>query len=116
MRIHHLALRTEDITRLVIFYENALGLPVHKREADRVWLRAGEAVLMLERRAPGEPTLAAGTLELVAFAVTEAERDAFVARFATHGVTIEARTEHTLYVRDPDGRRVGVSSYPIPAA
>jgi hypothetical protein len=27
-------------------------------------------------------------------------------------VPIEDRTAYTLYVRDPDGRRIGLSSYP----
>ena len=35
---------------------------------------------------------------------------------ARAGVAVEAATEFTLYVRDPDGRRVGLSSYPLPLA
>ena len=31
--------------------------------------------------------------------------------FEAAGVRVEDRTEHTLYFRDPDGRRLGVSSY-----
>lgn len=113
MRIHHVAYRTSDVARLATFYERVLGLEVRKREEDRVWLAVGDAILMIERRAPGEAEIAPGSLELLAFAVSAAERDAFGERFATHGVTIEARTTHTVYVRDPDGRRIAVSSYPF---
>ena len=35
-------------------------------------------------------------------------------RLREAGVAIEDRTAFTLYVRDPDGRRVGLSSYPTP--
>ena len=46
--------------------------------------------------------------ELVAFAISPDE----VGRLK--GWPIEARTAFTLYVRDPDGRRIGLSAYPDP--
>lgn len=69
-----------------------------------VWLDAGGAILMLERASGDEPSVPAGTLDLVAFAVED--KEAWRGR-----VAVEAETEHTLYFRDPDGRRVAVSSY-----
>ncbi len=59
---------------------------------------------MLERAGDGEPRVPAGTMDLVAFAVED--KEAWRGRIA-----VEAETEHTLYFRDPDGRRVAVSSY-----
>lgn len=116
MRLHHLALRTADVPRLEEFYRGVLGLRVVRRtEASSVWLDAGGTLIMLERRADGEPSVPEGTLELVAFAITEGERAAWAAKLANAGIAIEARTDFTLYVRDPDGRRVGVSAYPLPA-
>ena len=69
-----------------------------------VWLDAGDAVLMLERAGEGEPEVPAGAMDLVAFAVDD--KEAWRGR-----VSVEAETAHTLYFRDPDGRRVAVSSY-----
>ena len=116
-RLHHLALRTADVGRAAEFYRDVIGLPERKRQhADggalrAVWLGAGPVVVMIELAAPGEPAEPAGSMGLVAFAIGASERTAWRERFARAGVAVEAETAHTLYVRDPDGRRVGVSSY-----
>jgi catechol 2,3-dioxygenase-like lactoylglutathione lyase family enzyme len=113
LTIHHLALRTADVDRLERFYVGVLGLAVVRRDAARgsVWLRVGSSVLMLERAAPGEPGVVAGTRELLAFAVDQPQT--WRTRLAHSGITIEAQTEYTLYFRDPDGRRIAVSTYPL---
>jgi catechol 2,3-dioxygenase-like lactoylglutathione lyase family enzyme len=106
VRIHHVALRTRDLARLEQFYATVLGLRVVRRDDARgsVWLDVGGTVLMLERAGENEPDVPAGTMDLVAFAVDDTE--------TWRGrVALEAETEHTLYFRDPDGRRVAVSSY-----
>lgn len=102
-------MRTPDLPRLERFYAHVLGLPVLRRDEARgsVWLRAPGVVLMLERAAPDEPGIAPGSLELLCFAANDAaERESFRAR-----VTVESETPSTLYFRDPDGRRIGVSTY-----
>jgi hypothetical protein len=83
-----------------------LGLPVVRRDEARgsVWLDAEGVVIMIERAAEGEPPVMGSSMELVAFAVDD--REAWRGR-----VAVEAETAHTLYFRDPDGRRVAVSSY-----
>ena len=108
MRIHHVAFRTRDLPRLERYYCDVLGLAVLRRDDARgsVWLDAAGAVLMLERAGPGEPPPATGSMELVAFAVDD--KEAWRSR-----VAVEAETAHTLYFRDPDGRRLAVSSYPF---
>jgi catechol 2,3-dioxygenase-like lactoylglutathione lyase family enzyme len=115
--VHHIAFRSQDVDRLERFYAGVLGLQVVRRDDDRgsVWLRAGSAFLMLERAAAGEaPSLPArlGSLDLVAFAIDERDRETWRERLAGAAVSVEAETAHTLYFRDPDGRRIGVSSYP----
>ncbi len=116
MRIHHLAFRTGDLARLEGFYVGALGLAVIRRNESRsVWLDAGGTLVMLEQRDEGEAPVAASK-ELVAFAVAPDTRAIATGRLAAAGVAIEAATEFTLYVRDPDGRRIGLSSYPVPFA
>ena len=91
------------------FYAGTLGLTVTRRtEGLSVWLDAGGSILMLELRDEGEPGVPPGSKELVAFAVSPE----VLARVKEARIEIEARTSYTLYVRDPDGRRIGLSSYP----
>lgn len=117
MRIHHLAFRTADVSRLEHFYRNVLGLAVLRRdEARSVWLDAAGTIVMLEQRDGAEPIVDPASKELVCFAIAPEEHPAVLARLLSAGVAVEARTAYTLYFRDPDGRRVGVSSYPAPPA
>lgn len=117
MRIHHLAFRTADLARLEQFYVGAIGLAVMRRhEARSVWLDAGGSIVMLELRDEGEPAHPALSKELVAFTIAPDARALVAERLTNAGVAIEASTEFTLYVRDPDGRRIGLSSYPVPLA
>ncbi len=50
-----------------------------------------------------------GSLDLLAFATDDLATAEATCTEA--GVTIEGRTMYTLYIRDPDGRRVGLSIY-----
>jgi catechol 2,3-dioxygenase-like lactoylglutathione lyase family enzyme len=111
VRFHHVAFRTKDLAALEDFYTRVLGLTVTKRsDGYSVWLDAGGVILMLERRDEDEPDVPPGSKELVAFALSPSS--GMSERLAAAGVAIEARTTFTLYVRDPDGRRIGLSSYP----
>lgn len=113
MRIHHVALRTDDLAGLERFYGGLLGLAVIRRQGERsVWLDAGGAILMLERREGAEPAVDRGSMEMVAFAVEPAKARLLAARLAEAGFPEEARTGSTIYLRDPDGRRVGLSCFP----
>ncbi len=116
MRIHHIALRTRDVRKVAHFYRRAIGLPELRRSraAGRlrsVWLDADGALFMIERAERGEPEIARGSRELVAFAVTEAEHRRLRSRLERLGVPVEAETSFTSYFRDPDGRRVGISHF-----
>jgi len=115
MHIHHIALRVDDLERAAAFYSGLLGLPVVRRNEEAgglrsLWLRAGGAVVMLERALAGAGD-AAGSGHLLALAVDDV--DAWEARLRRAGVALDGRTAHTLYVRDPDGHRVGLSSHPL---
>src|SRR5882724_10580560 len=124
-RIHHLALRVGDPERSLRFYGGVLGLDEARRfdEGGRVrsiWLSVGDAVLMLEReiKCSGEAVrkgagTEAGSGHVLVFAV--ADLAAWESRLAAAGVTIADRTAATLYIRDPDGHRVGLSVFPLGA-
>jgi catechol 2,3-dioxygenase-like lactoylglutathione lyase family enzyme len=115
MHLHHLALRTSDVARLRAFYAGVLALPVVREADPNVWLGAGAALVMIEAAGADEPAPPPGSLELVAFAIGEHEKPSWRDRLAAHWIPIEAETAFTLYFRDPDGRRVAVSHYPLPA-
>ncbi len=116
MRLHHVALRVADCERSAAFYGGLLGLPELRRTEEggalrAVWLRAGDVVVMLERALRGSGDTA-GSGHLLAFAVDDIAE--WERRLAAAGVAVADRTEHTLYVRDPDGHRVGLSRFPLP--
>jgi catechol 2,3-dioxygenase-like lactoylglutathione lyase family enzyme len=122
VRLHHLALAAEDVERVAAFYRDALGLPEVARhlEADgrlrSVWLDLGGAVLMVERGPAGPRAPAGPGIFLLALTVPAEGKAAAELALATRGVPVEARTAHTLYFRDPEGNRVGLSSYPLAEA
>jgi len=111
--LHHIALRTTDVERLADHYEGACGLPrLEVRENGSVWLAAAGVVLMVERRQAGEIGVPPGGLDLLAFQLKSGETlEQALGRLTRRGITLEARTELTLYFRDPDGRRNALSAY-----
>lgn len=114
LTIHHLALRTRDPERLAGFYERVLGLErIREQPGHSIWLALDGGVLMIEQADDDEPEISRKSFELFAFAGTVEDRDALRARLPDLGLTADGETEHTLYLRDPDGRRVGLSSYPL---
>ncbi len=105
--IHHLALRVKDVERARAFYSGLLGLHELRRFEEEtgallsVWLAAGPTVLMLERHLKG-PGPEAGSGHVLALAVDSLHE---------WEEAVEDRTAYTLYLRDPDGHRVGLSVY-----
>ena len=125
--VHHLAILVRDLAAAEAFYGGLLGLPVLRRwPADpavaggperSIWLDAGGgAFLALERAPEGAPAAAAAPadagLHLFALSIAPAERGAWERRFAAAGVAVYRRTDYTVYVRDPEGNRVGLSHWP----
>jgi catechol-2,3-dioxygenase len=102
------------LEKTVAFYAKVLGLAEVRAERPRsVWLGLADgSVVMVEARGPAEPAIPAGSLELVAFRVTEEEK-ASIRTTALNIGCFDGETPHTIYLRDPDGRRVGVSTYPL---
>ena len=112
-RVHHLALRVADCARSAAFYSGVLGFPEVRRfeEGDGVrsiWLRAGDAILMLETALRGAGP-DAGSGHVLVFAVDALP--AWEERLAAGGIAVDDRTAYTLYLRDPDGHRVGLTVF-----
>jgi catechol 2,3-dioxygenase-like lactoylglutathione lyase family enzyme len=127
---HHLAIQVRDLAVEERFYRDVLGLAVLRRWPARdgvgersVWLDAGDgSFIALEVVAAG-PTAAEDParatrpgFHLVALRIERASRETWERRLAAAGVAVEARTAFTLYVRDPEGNRVGLSHWPDEAA
>jgi hypothetical protein len=66
---------------------------------------------MIEEAAQEEPLPDPRSLDLIAFAVTEDERVRLRTNLLSRGVALDGETNFTTYVRDPDGRRIGLSHY-----
>ena len=111
MKLHHVAVQVADLERARAFWCGVLGLVELRRQAHALWLDLDGAIVMLETGA--DP--ARGGLHVVALAIGASERAAWREKLAAAGVAVESETAFTLYVRDPDGTRVGLSSYPDPA-
>jgi len=123
LTLHHVAIQCADLARCERFYCDVLGLGVLRRwpredGGDRsVWLSAGDgSFVALERAAEpsGDAPWRDGKpgLHLLALSIPAAERARWEARLAEHGVPVVHRTRWTIYVRDPEGNRIGLSHHP----
>jgi catechol 2,3-dioxygenase-like lactoylglutathione lyase family enzyme len=122
---HHLAIQVKDLPAAERFYTGVLGLRVVKRwpreegTGERsVWLSvgAGEEFLALEaceaERPPRPFRDPHGGLHLLALRIQAGERAAWEDKLRSLGIEIVHRTQWTLYLRDPEGNRIGLSHFP----
>lgn len=116
LALHHIALRTADVAALAEFYKAVFDFRVVRDSLPRsLWLGlGGGAVLMLEEREAGEPGIPPDAMELLAFRVTGEEREDIKRKAVATGC-YAGETPFTVYLRDPDGRRLGVSTYDLEA-
>ena len=112
--LHHLAFRTRDIEELAAFYTSAVGLEVRQggSKGRSIWLALGNAIVMIELADPGELQVNPGSMELVCFGISVDMLPYYRDRLLAYGVATEGETPYSIYFRDPDGRRVGLSHYP----
>ena len=121
--VHHLAIAVRDLAAAAAFYEAVLGLPVLRRwpatdgaATDRsVWLDLGGGTFLALERTAG--AAAAGDdqtpgFQVLALRISPGARADWEARFAAAGVPVVHRTAYTIYLRDPEGNRVGLSHWP----
>jgi glyoxylase I family protein len=123
---HHVAVQVRDLPAAEAFYAGVLGLPVLKRwplesGGERaVWLSMGEGPFLALERAgpdalpPSDRPFFDGHAgwHLVALRIAAKDRAAWEAHLSASGVEVVHRSRWTLYVRDPDGNRVGLSHHP----
>ncbi len=122
---HHLAIQVKDLRAAERFYVEVLGLSVLRRWPSEngpgersVWLAvgSGEEFLALEACEAEQPAAPFrdphGGLHLLALRIAVSEREAWEKKLAQLAVEIVHRTRWTLYVRDPEGNRIGLSHFP----
>lgn len=110
--VHHIALRTGDVGAVAAFYERVVGLERVRDTERAVWLGAAGVVIMLERREATEPSVPARSMELLAFR-WDGSFDEIAPHLAANSVEAEGSTAHSVYFRDPDGRRLAFSTHPL---
>ena len=116
LQLHHIALRALDPQQVAAFYHTILDLPELRRGHDAqglysIWLGIGAHAILMIERGDQKPTRNDGW-EFVAFGIKSGDSAYWRDRLTQHLVDIEGETDHTLYFRDPEGNRVGLSAYP----
>jgi catechol-2,3-dioxygenase len=114
--LEEIFLQVKDLEKAIDFYHNKLGIPLDKRDAERVYLQCdkGHVVLQIENHTGRHQ--GGGPLHF-AFTVTEDTFDRVVERFVpsefrTRG-PMERQTPRkgrALFIFDPDGNEVEVNT------
>lgn len=120
---HHLAIQVHDLERAARFYVDVLGMSEQRRHHREdgtlrsIWLDVpGGGFLALEAchgaRAEDAFRADAPGLYLLALRIDVADRARVERELEAMGVAIVHRTRWTVYVRDPEGNRIGLSHHP----
>jgi catechol 2,3-dioxygenase-like lactoylglutathione lyase family enzyme len=123
---HHIAIKVADLVGAEAFYSGLLGLRVQRRwpsadgQGERsLWLDLGAGTfLALEKAGPAAANVGTGKEEdapgmhLLALTIALDQREAWAMKLTQAGHPIYHQTAHTLYVRDPEGNRIGLSHWP----
>lgn len=123
--VHHLALQVTDLPAAERFYRDVLGLRMLRRwpRADgagerAVWLDLGRGGFLALEAVPPEARVVDMQGQpgyfLLALRIPPSTRAAWIRRLAAAGHPIFQATDFTIYVRDPEGNRVGLSHFPVP--
>jgi glyoxylase I family protein len=118
LQVHHVAVQVRDLERARAFYVDVLGLPLVRTQAHALWVQCGGTLVMLElcTALPATPApfkAPDAGLHLLAFTMHAHDKDAWRAHLAACAVPVVHETAYTLYVRDTDGTRIGISCYPL---
>lgn len=124
-RVLETGLYVDDLARAAAFYEGVLGLSPMRADARFIAYAVGPTVLLLFKRGSADAVLempfgtipphdGGGRLHF-AFAIGPEDLDAWRARLAAHGITVEGEAHWpkggvSLYFRDPDGNLAEIAT------
>jgi catechol 2,3-dioxygenase-like lactoylglutathione lyase family enzyme len=124
--VHHVAITVLDLVQAEYFYGVVLELPVQRRwfEADgttprSIWFALGQDSFLAVERVRRDVNVVTDSTKsgwhLLALGIQCDAREAWRERLQRLGFPCTEETAYTLYCRDPEGNRVGLSHWPIPA-
>lgn len=122
---HHIALKTLNLPALRRFYENVLGLNVleknHYEDGSlrSVWYELGTTILMLEKSETTRDLKVISSFtedppgfHLMALEIEKSQREIWKKKLLDAGIVIEHESKFSIYFKDPDGNRLGLTHYP----
>jgi glyoxylase I family protein len=120
---HHLAIQVQDLERALSFYRDLLGLEEQARHQRpdgtlrSIWLCMPDGTFLALEACEGaaEPSGFRSPrpgLHLLSLRIDRGARAEVEAALLAGGAAIVYRTRYTLYLRDPEGNRVGLSHHP----
>jgi len=127
MQVHHVAIQVNDLERAVRWYGELFELPVLREwlgddgRLRAVWLQldAGAFVALERCSGTGQPSNwwhPDPGIHVLSLRIPASARAAWEQRLTERGVAVDHRSKWTLFVRDPEGNRIGLSHHPDDAA
>lgn len=107
-------LRVADQARMTAFYEDAIGLRVHRTEGDTVYLGAGGPDLLALIARPGAPraTRVAGLYHVAFLVPTRRDLGRILHHFIATGTPLQGGADHhvseAVYLADPEGNGIEI--------
>lgn len=120
---HHLAIQVHALERTAAFYREVLGLSElarhHRPDGSlrSIWLSLGDAGFLALEEVSGEVAddgfrTSRPGMHLLALRIAPESRAGVLEALSARGVEVVHQTRWTLYVRDPEGNRIGLSHHP----
>ena len=112
LRLGAVHLTVADLGRSVAFYQDALGLRLHRRDSDTAVLGAGgeDLIVLTERRGAGRAGRHAGLYHFALLFDSREELAHAVLRLVASRTPIQGASDHgvseAIYVADPDGNGI----------
>jgi catechol 2,3-dioxygenase len=118
LRLGPVALTVTDLDRSTRWYETALGLRLHRRDADAGTAALGDGtedvLLLTEDRAAGQPRRHAGLYHYALLFPTREELARAALRLAATRTPIQGASDHgtheAIYLPDPDGNGIELAA------
>jgi catechol-2,3-dioxygenase len=114
--LEEIFLQVKNLDRAIDFYHNKLGIPLDKRDAERVYLQCDKGHVVLQSENHTGRHQGGGPLHF-AFTVTEDTFDKVVTRFVPSEFRTRGPMERqaprkgrALFIFDPDGNEVEVNT------